>query len=98
MTIEGEIAELRKAIARLEVKIDNLDRAADPIANPVPALSFNLKDAAVVLGISLPLVRKLIADGHLLAGTYPGMTARRVPRTSIDAFLAASLDDRTEKS
>ena len=69
-------------------RLDSIAEQLDRLATPVEQLSFNLKDTATVLGISLPLVRRLIAEGHLAVACYPGMTTRRVPRASIDAFLA----------
>ena len=71
-------------------RLDSIAEQLDRLATPVEQLSFNLKDTATVLGISLPLVRRLIAEGHLAVACYPGMKKLRIPRTSIDAFLAAS--------
>lgn len=72
-------------------RLDSIAEQLERLATPVQVASYNLKDTATVLGISLPLVRRLIAEGHLAVACYPGMTARRVPRASIDALLAKSL-------
>lgn len=84
MSLEDDMAELRADLAKLAHLI-----AAQ--GAPVTPASFTIKDAAIVLGVDRSIVRRLITEGHLLAACYPGMTDRRIPRTSIDAFLTASL-------
>ena len=84
MSIESQLDDLADQLAALAKDITR-------ISTPVTAASYDLKDTATVLGVSTPIVTRLIREGHLIAACYPGMTARRVPRASIDALLAKSL-------
>ncbi len=84
MSLESDMADLRADLARIESKLDKL-------AQPVRPSSFNLGETEKVLACSGVYVRQLIRDGHLFAGTYPGMQELRVPQWAIDRFLE-SLD------
>ena len=83
MTIEAKLDQILENQDRLIKLTEDQGRTVTPA-------SFNINETVIVLGVNRGIVRRLIAEGHLLAATYPGMTEQRIPRTSIDAFLAAS--------